>query len=70
MRWARRPQYVYGRVYRPDDGFSKENVRLNRRTGRCEFLLWRAGEQGHKQDYWCPMGLGWDRYFHAIADNS
>lgn len=63
--WKHRRQYVYGRVFRPEDGHSRENVRLNKRTGRVEFVLWNAGEHGHKQDYWHEMGYGFELYFQA-----
>ncbi|MFZ5698757.1 MAG: hypothetical protein ACOY9J_08615 [Pseudomonadota bacterium] len=64
--WAlfrRKPRYIYGRVFRPADGHTRDNVRLNTKTGRLEFVLWRAGEQGHAEDYWHNMGDGWEEFF-------
>lgn len=54
-------QYVYGHIFRPEDGYTRENVRLNKHTKRIEFVLWKAGEQGHTEDY--PMGYKWEDYF-------
>ena len=38
-------------------------VRLNHKTGDIEFVLWKAGEQGHKFDCWHRMGDGWKQGF-------
>lgn len=32
-------------------------------SGRVEFVLWKAGEQGHTEDYWHLMGIGWENHF-------
>ena len=68
MNWLRRifqrkPRYVYGRVFRPDDGHARKGVRLDTETGRVQFVLWKAGEQGHTEDYWHDMGYGWELFF-------
>jgi hypothetical protein len=63
-------QYVYGRVFRPEDGYYRENVRLNRQTKRVEFVLWKAGEQGHAADCWHEMGYGWEDYFQPYNNPS
>jgi hypothetical protein len=62
-KWKHSRQYVYGKVYRPDDGYARDPVRLNKETGRIEFIMWKAGEQGHSSHYWHPMGVGWEVYF-------
>ena len=31
-------------------------ARRNPRTGVVEFVLWKAGQQGHAEDYWHPCG--------------
>lgn len=56
------PNHVYGEVLREDGSF-RNRARLNMRTGRVEFVLWKAGEQGHKQDFWYEMGYGWELQF-------
>jgi hypothetical protein len=30
-------------------------ARRNRLTHEVEFVLWKAGEQGHAEDFWYPM---------------
>ncbi len=59
----RDPAFITGSIYRPEDGYRREKVRLNTKTGRVEFVLWRAGEQGHAEDFWHPMGPGWEEHF-------
>ena len=65
VRWwrNRNVRYTYGSVFRPEDGHRRDNVRLDKKTGRVQFVLWKAGEQGHKTDYWYDMGYGWEDYF-------
>jgi hypothetical protein len=60
-------QYIEGRVLRPCDSFLREDVRLNKATGRVEFVFWKAGEQGHAEPYWQPMGLGWEKFFEPYT---
>jgi len=67
MNWLRKlfkrpPRYVYGRVERPD-GHKTNPVRLDLNTGRVQFILWPAGQQGHSVDYWHDMGYGWENWF-------
>lgn len=65
----RRPKYIYGRVEMTIDNrlHVRENVRLNTSTGRVEFVLWKAGQQGHTEDYWHVMGEGWEKGFTAYG---
>ena len=37
--------------------------RLNTKTNKVEFELWKAGEHRHKKPYWCRMGGGWANLF-------
>lgn len=37
--------------------------RLNTEDNYCEFVLWKAGSQGHEVDYWHCMGAGWEESF-------
>ena len=48
--------WVYGTI-------GNITARKHRITGRVEFLLWPAGEQGHKRDYWYPPHEDhWDKF--------
>ena len=38
-------------------------ARRNRLTGEVQFVLWKAGEQGHTEDYWHKFGAGWEKQF-------
>jgi hypothetical protein len=40
-------------------------ARKHRKKGNVQFILWKAGEQGHKQDYWHDFGAGWENQFKA-----
>lgn len=45
----KRKSYTYGVC-----GPNRVKARRNNR-GVVEFILWRAGQQGHKEDFWYPM---------------
>ena len=34
-------------------------ARRNRITGEVQFVLWKAGEQGHKDDWWINFDRSW-----------
>ena len=34
-------------------------------TGRVDIRLWKAGEQGHKEDYYHKCGAGWEQTFNV-----
>ena len=55
-------RYIYGIVKRPD-GTERNPARLDTKTGRVQFILWKAGEQNHKEDFWYNMGYGWENHF-------
>lgn len=38
-------------------------ARRHRKHGNVQFVLWKAGEQGHKEDYWHDFGPGWAETF-------
>lgn len=45
-------------------GFVKDRVaRKNKTTQKVQFVLWKAGEQGHKEDYWYNFNGYWWSYF-------
>lgn len=49
-----RDKFEYGTA-----GMNKTQARRNIKTGVVEFVLWKAGEQGHKEDYWHPFDKTW-----------
>lgn len=55
-------KYVYGKIVLPNGTF-RNHARLIKESGRVEFVLWKAGEQGHTDDYWHLMGIGWENHF-------
>lgn len=62
--FRKKPEFVYGWVHRVVDDTRRDGVRLNVKTGRVEFVLWKAGQQGHNTDYWHEMGIGWEQFFN------
>lgn len=44
-------KYIYGTI-------NGQLSRINRKTKDAEFILWSAGEQGHKVDFWHEYGDG------------
>lgn len=34
-------------------------ARKHKRKGNVQFILWKAGEQGHKVDYWHDFDPSW-----------
>jgi hypothetical protein len=44
--------YIYGHV-------GTIPARKNTLTGEVQFVLWRAGQQGHKEDYWHRFDSSW-----------
>lgn len=63
LSFFRKDQYVYGDIMEPIKGKKDGEHRINKKTGDLEFVLWKAGEQGHKEDFWHRMGSGWINYF-------
>jgi len=54
--FKRRPEWEYGMI----DG---RRSRRNTKTGVCQFILWRAGQQGHMGDQWHDYGAGHSEKF-------
>lgn len=54
------PLYEYGTC-------AGTKARRNRLTGKVQFVLWKAGEQGHTEDYWIRFGEGWETQFKPDA---
>lgn len=61
IRLAGKPLYEYGFV-------GDTPARRNRKTGEVQFVLWKAGEQGHKEDFWHKFGNGWEKQFVAAPE--
>lgn len=49
-------KYEYGTI-------RGRKARRDVKTGKCQFILWRAGEQGHDSDYWHDYGDGHEQHF-------
>ena len=66
FRWLKRKihlrQYTYGWIVNTD-GSRRCRARLNNMNNRIEFILWKAGEQGHNHNVWFVMGDGWESRF-------
>lgn len=43
-------------------------ARRHKVNGNVQFVLWKAGQQGHKQDYWHNFGGGWKQLFVLKKD--
>lgn len=43
-------------------------ARRNRLTGAVQFILWKAGEQGHEKDYWQTFERSWWSLFEKDRD--
>jgi hypothetical protein len=38
-------------------------------TGECQFVLWKAGKQGHTEDYWHRFGAGHEKHFRLNVEH-
>ena len=61
-RWFKMNNYEYGVV--KTDEFGNE-TQARRKGRKIQFILWKAGEHGHTEDYWHDMGAGWWDKFTA-----
>jgi hypothetical protein len=48
------PEWIMGTA-----GQNKTPARKHRAKGNVQFVLWKAGEQGHSEDYWHDMDSSW-----------
>ncbi len=55
-------RFIYGVIQRGSEPV-RCKARLDTKTNRVQFVLWKAGEQGHEEDYWHNMGCGWENHF-------
>lgn len=58
--WLFPPLWEYGYC-------NNRKARRNRKTSEVQFILWKAGEQGHKEDYWHPFNSSWWPNFKVPA---
>lgn len=49
--FKKKPQWVYGTC-------NNRPARKHRKNGNVQFVLWKAGEHGHKEDFWHNFGDG------------
>ena len=60
---------VHALLRRPDSSLwehgtvNGQAARRHKITGGCQFVLRKAGEQGHTEDYWHRFGDGHEKHF-------
>ena len=50
--FKKKPIWVYGYC-------KKSKARKHRIKGNVQFIMWKAGEQGHVEDFWLDMNDWW-----------
>lgn len=50
--FKRKPIWIYGTC-------RGRIARKHRKNGNVQFVLWKAGEQGHGEDYWIDFHPDW-----------
>ena len=50
-------------------GNSNRPARRHRKNGNVQFLLWPAGEQGHRVDYWHDFDSSWWNTFESELED-
>ncbi|AHK11731.1 hypothetical protein S144_17 [Shewanella sp. phage 1/44] len=55
-RYCHNKLYQYGWVHLPYGRKVRGRVNLNK--GQLEFVLWKAGKNNHRVNYWYQCGLG------------
>lgn len=55
----RQSEWEYGIAGTSVESVNTRTKRKNKLTGEVQFILWEAGEQGHKKDYWHPINPTW-----------
>lgn len=64
---------IFKKLFQPDSvweyGICHDRIaRRHKTTGDVQFVLWKAGEQGHIEDYWVNFGHGWGDLFVKDSD--
>ena len=49
-----KPEWEYGTA-----GANATPARRHTKRGNVQFVLWKAGEQGHTEDYWHDFDQSW-----------
>lgn len=57
------PSYTHGQIIKPNGEPRSGRYRKVEKSGDVEFVLWEAGEHGHKTPFWHRMGSGWSESF-------
>lgn len=63
-KWRHNREWEYG-TCEPEPGTGV--ARRHRRKGNVQFVLWKAGEQGHTEDYWHDFDSSWWPSFKPFA---
>jgi hypothetical protein len=50
--FKKKPEWIYGIC-------NGSIARKHRKKGNVQMILWKAGEQGHKEDYWHDFDSSW-----------
>lgn len=57
--------WIYGTLHKPGEAPSNRPCRQCPKTGEVQFILWWAGQQGHKEHYWHATHRYWWPHFVA-----
>jgi hypothetical protein len=52
--FGKRDEWEYGTA-----GNNSRPARRHKKRGNVQFVLWKAGEQGHAEDYWHDFDSSW-----------
>ena len=64
FKWVKKPepkQYEYGQI-------KGQVSRRHIKTGEVQFILWKAGEQGHDDDHWHRYDHSWWPQFKKYVE--
>jgi len=61
--FKKKPEWIYGTC-------RDRRARKHRKKGNVQFVLWKAGEQGHKEDFWHDFHKHWWGAFIANTDQN
>ncbi len=67
-----KPKYEYGTIeIQVEHGFNGKkrlSARKEIKTGNVEFMMWKAGENGHTEPYYTRVGIGIETTFRKDID--
>lgn len=61
--FRKKPEWEYGTC-------NKQVARRRIKKGNVQFIMWKAGEQGHTEDFWINFDPWWWDKFVLIPDNA